>query len=72
MNDREVYTCSSKLSSLPMHKLLQEGKNSTFKMCLILIMRDYLLATYQLRQQRKKYEEKKMHKSVTKVEKIIP
>lgn len=36
-------------------------------------MRDYLLENYPLRQERKKYEEKeKMHKSVTKVEKIIP
>lgn len=70
MNGRGVYTCRSKISPLPVYTLLQEGKNSSFKMCLILIMRDYLLENYLLRQERKKYEEKeKMHKSVTKVEK---
>lgn len=37
-------------------------------MCLILIMKDYLLEKYQLRQQRNKYEEKwkkKEHKFAT-------
>lgn len=61
------------MSPLPVFKLLQEQKNTSFKMCLVLIMRDYLLENYPLRQEGKKYEEKeKMHKSVTKVEKIIP
>lgn len=59
LNNRDAYTCKSKQSPLTAYKFLPEGKDFTFEMRLIPVMKDrYLSENYQFKE-RKGYEEKK-------------